>query len=57
MGDDKGWGLVVLACCFITCMCSVVVTKSINDRCWTNSALEHNAAHYDIKTGVFQWNE
>lgn len=55
--NEDEWSFVILIVAFIACFGSVCITKSINDRCWTNQALKHNAAHFDTKTGVFQWNE
>lgn len=50
-------GFILFIVMIISCFASTFITKSINDRIWTNQAIEHNTAHFDQKTGVFRWNE
>lgn len=51
---------VVLAMCSGVSLgfaAGLVVLSQIADSYWEAQAIEHNAAHYDPKTGAFTWNE
>lgn len=44
--------IALLACMFGFCVGSMVTESGIQKQ-----AIEHNAAHYDSKTGEFMWND
>lgn len=35
----------------------LVIGCLMSDRTWRKLATEHNAGHYDAKTGAFKWND
>lgn len=55
MDDDKSFGAIILLVAFIVGLGSICITKSIDDRYWTQEVVKRNAAEYNPTTGVFQW--
>ena len=41
----------------IGCVLGIAIGLALNNGDWRQSAIEHNAAHYDAKTGEFTWNQ
>lgn len=57
MGDDKGFGIVVVV---IGCLCFVlgmIVGCWMMESCYQEDAIEHKAAQYNPVTGDFEWIE
>ena len=36
---------------------ALIITIPITNKIWRASAIQHNAAYYDSKTGDFKWND
>lgn len=49
--------IAFLAVVIVAFILGMVVGGNLASKAYTTEAIEHNAAHYDSKTGVFTWNK
>jgi hypothetical protein len=48
---------LIAALCFLCGLFGSAVTIKATRYSWESAAIQHNAAHYDAKTGAFTWND